>query len=287
MDKKIPLLTANDIECRIQMITKNNKALVLLYKNARVDMRVLDEVFGPMNWQREHQVVNNNLFCTIAVWDESKKAWISKQDVGVPSQTEAEKGQASDAFKRAGTCWGIGRELYDVPPIFILLDKTEIVPRSNGKTTSYAKFYVKSIQYDETLRKFTELSIVDSKGKSRYSLQSPVKSAVTVPKQNDDKSIGKENKTQSSGAQAEKQTNDVTSNAANDIKMRNHYLIEIVKAANVKEMANRLPSIIQEEYGVNSINKLTFEQAKEMYENIDFILDTAMAEAEDKEAVNR
>ena len=222
MDKKIPLLTANDIECRIQMITKNNKALVLLYKNARVDMRVLDEVFGPMNWQRAHQVVNNNLFCTISVYDAEKKAWISKQDVGVPSQTEAEKGQASDAFKRAGTCWGIGRELYDVPPIFILLDKTEIVPRSNGKTTSYAKFYVKSIQYDETLRKFTELSIVDSKGKSRYSLQSPVKSAVTAPKQNDDKSIGKENKTQSSGAQAEKQTNDVTLNAANDIKMRNH-----------------------------------------------------------------
>jgi|GEM_PF-398330 len=287
MDKKIPLLTANDIECRIQMITKNNKALILLYKNARVDMRVLDEVFGPMNWQRAHQVVNNNLFCTISVYDVEKKAWISKQDVGVPSQTEAEKGQASDAFKRAGTCWGIGRELYDVPPIFILLDKTEIVPRSNGKPTSYAKFYVKSIQYDETLRKFTELSIVDSKGKSRYSLQSPVKSTVTAQKQSDDKSIGKENKTQSSGTQVKKQTNDVTSNAANDIKMRNHYLIEIVKAANVHEMANRLPSIIQEEYGVNSINKLTFEQAKEMYENIDFILDTAMAEAEDKEAVNR
>lgn len=156
--KEIPLLTASEIECRIQQIT-NKGAVLLLYKTARVDMRILDEVYGSMNWQRHHEVINNNLFCTISVWDSEKSQWISKQDVGTESNAEAEKGQASDAFKRAGFAWGIGRELYDAPFIFI-----------QAPIDKYDRFTVKEINYDKEKREFTSLVIVDKKGKERYRL---------------------------------------------------------------------------------------------------------------------
>lgn len=156
--KEIPLLTANDVECRIKKIT-NEGAVLLLYKTARVDMRILDEVYGSMNWQRHHEVINNNLFCTISVWDSEKSQWISKQDVGTESNAEAEKGQASDAFKRAGFAWGIGRELYDSPFIWI-----------SGKVSKYDRFHVTDIRYDREKQEFTRLTICDDKGKERYRL---------------------------------------------------------------------------------------------------------------------
>ena len=154
----MPLLKAEDIECRIQKITKEG-AVLLLYKTARVDMRILDEVYGEMNWQRHHEVINGNLFCTISVWDSEKSQWVSKQDVGTESNAEAEKGQASDAFKRAGFAWGIGRELYDAPFIFI-----------HAPVDKYDRFTVKDIKYSKTERKFTSLVIVDKDGKERYRL---------------------------------------------------------------------------------------------------------------------
>lgn len=156
--KEIPLLTANDVECRIKKIT-NEGAVLLLYKTARVDMRILDEVYGSMNWQRHHEVINSNLFCTISVWDSEKSQWVSKQDVGTESNAEAEKGQASDAFKRAGFAWGIGRELYDSPFIWI-----------SGKVSKYDRFHVTDIQYDREKQEFTRLVIFDDKGKERYRL---------------------------------------------------------------------------------------------------------------------
>lgn len=156
--KEIPLLTANDVECRIKKIT-NEGAVLLLYKTARVDMRILDEVYGVMNWQRRHEVINGNLFCTISVWDSEKSQWVSKQDVGTESNAEAEKGQASDAFKRAGFAWGIGRELYDSPFIWV-----------SGKVSKYDRFHVTDIQYDREKQEFTRLVIFDDKGKERYRL---------------------------------------------------------------------------------------------------------------------
>lgn len=156
--KEIPLLTANDVECRTKKIT-NEGAVLLLYKTARVDMRILDEVYGSMNWQRHHEVINNNLFCTISVWDSEKSQWVGKQDVGTESNAEAEKGQASDAFKRAGFAWGIGRELYDAPFIWIA-----------GKVSKYDRFHVTDIQYDREKQEFTRLVIFDDKGKERYRL---------------------------------------------------------------------------------------------------------------------
>ena len=77
----IRLLTANEIECRVQTV-KNNGCSVLLYKDARCDMRILDETFGVLGWQRTHELINGNLFCNVSVWDQDKGFWIVKQDVG-------------------------------------------------------------------------------------------------------------------------------------------------------------------------------------------------------------
>ena len=169
---KFRTLKASEIDCRIQSIGQNKTGAVgttiLLYKDARVDMNILDETVGAMNWQRGHSVIDGNLYCTISIWDEGKEQWIAKSDVGTESNTEKEKGQASDSFKRAGFNWGIGRELYSAPFVYIQLDKSEYKER-NGKLTSNAKFKVKDIAYDES-RNIVKLIVVDSKGKVRYTL---------------------------------------------------------------------------------------------------------------------
>lgn len=172
-DKKIPLLTAQDVECRVQQITENQNgygAILLLYKDARVDMKILDQVYGEMNWQRRHTVINGQLFCSVLIWDESKKQWIEKQDVGTESATEAEKGRASDSFKRACFNVGIGRELYNAPFIYIKLDAAEVRKNSKGKPTTYTRFTVNEMQYDKEKEAFVRLVITDEKGKTRYKL---------------------------------------------------------------------------------------------------------------------
>ena len=172
-DKKIPLLTAQDVECRVQQITENQNgygAILLLYKDARVDMKILDQVYGEMNWQRKHTVINGQLFCSVLIWDESKKQWIEKQDVGTESQTEAEKGRASDSFKRACFNVGIGRELYNAPFIYIKLGAAEVRKNSKGKPTTYTRFNVTEMEYSREKECFTKLVVCDEKGRQRYSL---------------------------------------------------------------------------------------------------------------------
>jgi hypothetical protein len=138
-------LTAEDIECRVQSV-KPNGLVLLLYKNARVDMNILDETVGPECWQREHYECKGNLFCRVGICVETKKGdaifpeWVWKSDCGTESNTEAQKGEASDSFKRACFNWGIGRELYTSPFIWIPADKCDI---NNGKC--YDKFEVEKI----------------------------------------------------------------------------------------------------------------------------------------------
>lgn len=168
---KFRVLKASEIDCRIQSIGQNKSkaigAIILLYKDARVDMNILDETVGAMNWQRGHSVVDGNLYCTISIWDETKGQWVSKSDVGTESNTEKEKGQASDSFKRAGFNWGIGRELYTAPFVYITLQDGEWYEGKDGKPKSNAKFKVKDIAYDND-RNIVKLAVVDNKGKVRY-----------------------------------------------------------------------------------------------------------------------
>ena len=134
-------LEANEIEVRVARITDKGLQL-LLYKDARCDMNILDETVGPENWQRQHTRDNSN--CIVSIWDDVKKQWISKEDTGTESFTEKEKGQASDSFKRACVNWGIGRELYTAPFIWVSANKANI----NNKKCS-DKFVVEKIQYTD------------------------------------------------------------------------------------------------------------------------------------------
>lgn len=153
------LLKAEEIECRISTVRSQGVSL-LLYKDARCDQNLLDETFGSMGWQRSHQVIDGNLYCTVSVWDEEKKQWISKQDVGTESYTEKEKGQASDSFKRACFNFGIGRELYTAPFIWIPSSLCKI---ENEKCKD--KFEVSEIAYDEK-RNISKLVIINSSSKT-------------------------------------------------------------------------------------------------------------------------
>ena len=161
---EIRLLTAREIECRVQMVKQNGVSL-LLYKDARCDMAILDQTYGTENWQRKHDLINGNLFCSVGIrfGDE----WVWKQDVGTESNTEKEKGQASDSFKRACVNWGIGRELYTAPFIWI---SSDVVKIENGKCN--AKFIVTDIAYNEH-REISGLVIADAKtGNTVYSFGS-------------------------------------------------------------------------------------------------------------------
>ena len=143
-------LKASEIEARVATVSEKGCSL-LLYKDARVDQNLLDETVGPENWERKHEVIGGNLYCTVSIFDEAKDCWVSKQDVGTESYTEKEKGQASDSFKRACFNWGIGRELYTAPFIWIDAKKgnVNIEDGRNGKPTTYDSFTVKSIGYDK------------------------------------------------------------------------------------------------------------------------------------------
>ena len=165
---KIRTLRPSEIECRVQQV-KSNGCVLLLYKDARCDMRILDEVFGIDGWEREHQVVNGNLYCTVRIWSEKRQQWISKQDVGTESNTEKQKGEASDSFKRACFNIGIGRELYSAPFIWINLDKSEVQEENRRYKLDYkVKFEVKEIEYNED-REISKLVIIDQNGKERFS----------------------------------------------------------------------------------------------------------------------
>ena len=122
-------LDISQIDFRVQSINKGGYATILAYKDARVDMQRLDEVCGPLGWKREH--VNGNHNCIVSLWCDDKKQWVSKEDTGTESNTEAAKGLASDSFKRACFNWGIGRELYDYPIIQVKLDKNEFTVDGN------------------------------------------------------------------------------------------------------------------------------------------------------------
>ena len=151
--KKFRNLRADEIDVRINQIA-SNYCTMLLYKDARCDMNILDETVGALNWKREHTRDNAN--CIVSIYDEDKKEWISKEDTGTESSSEAEKGLASDSFKRACVNWGIGRELYSSPNIITfprkdmgIKDKLEFFDKGDGRYTTKTYFWVEIIDYDE------------------------------------------------------------------------------------------------------------------------------------------
>ena len=157
MELKFRKLKADEIDCRVQQIKPNGLTL-LLYKDARCDQNILDETVGAMNWQRHHNRDNAN--CIVSIWDSEKNQWVDKEDTGTESRTEKEKGLASDSFKRACFNWGIGRELYTAPFIWIQAKDCNIT--RDGKC--YDRFEVRNIGY--TGDRITALEIYNTKTRS-------------------------------------------------------------------------------------------------------------------------
>ena len=164
-NSKIRLLKADEIECRAATVNEKGLSL-LLYKDARVDQRILDETFGIFGWKRSHQSIEGNLYCTVEILDKETGEWVSKQDVGTVGMAEKEKSQASDSFKRACFNWGIGRELYTAPFIWIPADRADIQKRGS-RFVCNSHFKVKSIAYNAD-REIISLSVCGENGQTVY-----------------------------------------------------------------------------------------------------------------------
>lgn len=180
-------LTTDEIDFRIQSVSPKGWATLLAYKDARVDMNRLDAVYGVEAWQKKYEIVNDNLFCSVGIWSEKMNQWIWKQDVGTESNTEKEKGQASDAFKRACFNLGIGRELYDYPVLLVQLKEDEYTVEGNKAKPTYNLKLKQWNWYSEFKDgKISLLTAKDEKGNMRFSWpermkQQPVKPEIKKP----------------------------------------------------------------------------------------------------------
>ena len=225
MNLNFRTLKASEIDVKPQTVKENGFSL-LLYKNARVDMDVLDETVGPMNWQRKHSRENAN--CIVSIYDEDKKIWVEKEDTGTESFTEKEKGLASDSFKRACFNWGIGRELYTSPFIWIS-DSKYIKKNKEGKLALTDKFSVKEITVVDKV--ITELEIIDSKGTVVFSTNLKTKS---------------------------KKSNQAEFKKAID-------MINVL--ANTEEKSNKIFDMI-EKFNKNSLMDCTIEELRKIYDEL-------------------
>ena len=180
-------LKANDIDIRVGQIGDGYFTL-LLYKDARVDMDILDETVGAEKWQREHYEVKGNLFCRVGIFTDDL-GWAWKSDCGTESNTEKEKGESSDSFKRACINWGIGRELYTAPKIFINGNC-----KKGDKKLTYKDFEVESIEIKDKIITKLEISAYNNESKKRETVYPKTKKTET-PKETSKKSEILEKKT--------------------------------------------------------------------------------------------
>ena len=174
---KFPLLEADDIEVRVGSFKEGKGLTLLLYKTARTDANILDKVVGQFNWQKKFYALKDTIYCSLGIRVERQTTlidgsihsdfeWVWKDDAGKETEFEGEKGEASDSFKRAGFAWGIGRELYTAPFIYI---KNE-----QGIYTKLDRFDLADVGYDAN-KKISRLKIKDKNGVIVYSLGSSQK----------------------------------------------------------------------------------------------------------------
>ena len=184
-------LDIDNVDFRIQSINKGGYAIILAYKNARVDMERLDEVCGPENWQRDHKELKGNIYCGVGILieDEARDLplWVWKWDAGAESYSDKEKGEASDSFKRACFNWGIGRELYSYPVIQVKLNSDEFTLQNDKARQTWN---LKLREWKWTLKsndhKVERLEGFDQNGKQRFKFKLNAKS-----KEPDDLDIAK------------------------------------------------------------------------------------------------
>ena len=242
MELKFRPLKAEEIEVRIGSTTKKTYSL-LLYKNARVDMALLDEVVGQGKWQREHKILGTDIYCRVGIWNEELKQWVWKEDAGSSGNIEIEKSKASDSFKRVCVNIGIGRELYSAPEIKLWKEN------ENDDSYKYKKFYVKEIDYEKG--EISKLVICDQENDSVvYSYPKGAKVSQNAQKQG-------QNTT----------TPPKASYTPNDIAKEMGECLTKVKgfATNLPaENYKKFFGWLEEKYNTRVINELTLDQLKEI-----------------------
>lgn len=239
MDIKFPLLTADDIEVRVGQTKKDGSGFsLLLYKTARTDAKYLDKEIGAMNWQKKFYLLDRTLYCSVGVYNDERNEWVWKDDCGSETQVEAEKGQSSDAFKRAGFAWGIGRELYSAP--FIWVNVTDNV-------TLKTKFVVKSISYDKN-NEIETLEIATEKGDVVFSYGLKRKGA------------------EKSQKEPKQESEDGFVDLHNEKPIQTHQLSAILDYAVElsDERKAKFNNWLEKEYGVKDFAQLTEKQASEI-----------------------
>ena len=162
------LLKANEIEVKVKTVTEKG-VLLLLYKTARTDMDILDELYGADGWTNDYKEIKGVLYAGIGI-KQSDGSFLWKWDCGIESREDGgneKKGESSDAFKRAGFRVGIGRELYTAPLIWVSAEKTKIEKDRNGKPVCRDSFAVEAIAYDES-NDIAGLSIINGAGKRTF-----------------------------------------------------------------------------------------------------------------------
>lgn len=230
-------LRKDEIECRVAQIKETGLSL-LLYKNARCDMNILDETVGAERWQRDHFECKGNLFCKIGILFDDI-GWVWKADCGTESNTEKQKGEASDSFKRAGFNWGIGRELYTAPFIWISPNQCNIKEK-NGKSACFDNFIVKDITIKD--KKIIYLRIYN------------------------------QTRNQDCFVWAENNSSSIPQNAQNKPSQNSQF--EYVIEADVKKLVKLLKekNITQksvcERFGISSIRGLTMEQYEAIWNSL-------------------
>ena len=108
-------------------------ANMLCYVDARYVQDKLDDIMGVGNWSSDFIEIKGSLFCRITISflrDNGDIGIVSKMDCGTESNVEKQKGEASDAFKRAAVHFGVGRDLYNLDNSKY---RVEMILGTNGK----------------------------------------------------------------------------------------------------------------------------------------------------------
>ncbi len=236
MELKFRKLRADEIDVRVGRVIDGKKkgVLLLLYKDARCDMELLDETVGAMNWQRKHSRDNAN--CAIGIYDKDKGEWVWKEDTGTESNTEAEKGLASDSFKRAATVWGIGRELYSAKNIFAQC------AIENGKPPRFLSWYVSEIGYNER-GEIETLVICENNGKIVYSKNSAENGATTrAPRAVEERADERQESQESENSESKEDFREVFE-TEQDEELTAAENVEIVYKNGTREKVGQLPQV--------------------------------------------
>ena len=273
MNINFRLLRAEEIEVRIASCNRGGVQL-LLYKNARVDANILDETVGNLNWSKTYTRDNHN--CILSIWDAEKNCWIQKEDTGTESYSEAEKGLASDSFKRAGFAFGIGRELYSAPNIFIFASELATFQNDGTKCKCYDSFRVVEIVYNCN-RTIKSVLIENLNTHKSYRFENPDLACRTIILKNSVKTDIEIPSSNASEAPAKNDLTEMMNNKTNKEKVAGLPRKRITKQQQEELLAkcsndNVNVTLLFNLYNVQSVDQVSEVQLKNMYDHWDQVI---------------